>query len=375
MRAAFWAIWAVLLSAGIVQTAHGLQTDLIGVRATLEAFPTWSIGFIMAAYYCGYSSGSVLSHGVIARFGHVRTITVAFFTAACVIVLQALFVTPLVWALMRLISGLALSMAYVSFESWINERAENRVRGRMFSLYLVMQMIGMTGSQALLSIGNPKNTHLFLLTALLFVIGTTPILIARKIAPAKPPPEPLNVIALFHVSPLGALITALSGAGWAIVFAFGPVYAQRAGFSLGDISLFMGISMVTGALAQFPLGWLSDAIGRRATIALMTVGALAAALFGLWANGRGVMYGYIAMAAIGVSVFPLYGISVAHTNDRVAPQRRVAAAAGLVLLFGLGSIFGPLLSGGAMTVMGTSGFFAALAAVTALSVAVTAVAR
>jgi MFS family permease len=375
MRAAFWAVWAVLLSAGIVQTANGLQTDLIGVRATLEAFPPWTIGFIMAAYYCGYASGPLLSHGIIARFGHVRTVMVSVLVAACVIVLQALFVTPFVWAALRLLCGLALSMTYVSFESWINERAENRVRGRMFSLYLVMQMIGMTGSQGLLSIGDPKNTHLFLLAASLFVIGGVPIWIARHRAPANPPPSPLNMVALFHVSPLGALITSLSGVSWAIVAAFGPVYAQRAGFSLSAIGLFMGVAMVTGALAQFPLGWLSDAIGRRATIALMTAAGLAAALFGLWGNGRGVIYGYIAMAAIGVSVFPLYGISVAHTNDRVAPERRVASAAGLVLLFGLGSIFGPLLAGGAVSAIGAGGFFASLAVTMALSVAVTAAAR
>jgi MFS family permease len=104
----------------------------------------------------------------------------------------------------------------------------------------------------------------------------------------------------------------------------------------------------------------------------MTVCALAASLFGLLTHKDGV---YIAMALIGATVFPLYAISVAHTNDRIAPHRRVASAAGLTLLFGLGSVFGPLLSGGAMSAMGVNGFFASLAAVTALSVAVTAIAR
>ena len=372
MRAALWAVWAVLLSAGIVQVANGLQTDLIGVRATLEAFPAWTTGIVMASYYCGYVTGSLLSHSVIQRLGHVQTTMAAVVIAACVIVLQALFVTPLAWIALRLLCGLSLAMTYVSYESWINERAENRVRGRIFSLYLVMQMIGMTGSQALLSAGDPRNTHLFILTAILFVIGGIPMLLARHMAPEKPPPSPIDMKALFTVSPLGALITTLSGIAWAIVFAFGPVYAQRAGFSLRNIGLFMGVAMVAGAIAQFPLGWLSDAVGRRATLILMTACGLAAALFGLWTHKDGV---YIAMVLIGASVFPLYAISVAHTNDRIAPHRRVASAAGLVLLFGVGSIFGPLLSGGAMSVMGVNGFFASLAAVMALSVAVTAIAR
>jgi hypothetical protein len=71
----------------------------------------------------------------------------------------------------------------------------------------------------------------------------------------------------------------------------------------------------------------------------------------------------------------MYAISAAHTNDAVAPQNRVSAAAGLVLLFGLGSILGPLASGGAMSAMGGDGYYVVLAATLAASLAVTAITR
>jgi hypothetical protein len=54
---------------------------------------------------------------------------------------------------------------------------------------------------------------------------------------------------------------------------------------------------------------------------------------------------------------------------------RVAAAAGLVLLFGLGSIAGPLAVGSAITALGAGGFFVVLAAVMGLSVAACALPR
>jgi hypothetical protein len=47
----------------------------------------------------------------------------------------------------------------------------------------------------------------------------------------------------------------------------------------------------------------------------------------------------------------------------------------LVLLFGLGSIFGPLLSGGAVTALGPGGFYVVLAAGSALSLAAAAATR
>lgn len=62
-------------------------------------------------------------------------------------------------------------------------------------------------------------------------------------------------------------------------------------------------------------------------------------------------------------------IAAAHTNDSVVPGSRVPAAAGLVLLFGLGSIVGPLATGWAIMAMGLFGYFAVLAASTFASVA------
>ena len=245
----------------------------------------------------------------------------------------------------------------------------------MFSLYLVSQMVGLTLAQLLLNAGNPRTPILFALSAAIFVVGAVPIWFARGRAPAQAPPVPFNIIALMRLSPMGAAATALSGVSWAIVFTFGPVYAQRAGFSISEISLFMGVAMVGGALMQFPLGWLSDAIGRRATIFFMSLGGVAASLLGLWLHAMPHVYQYLPFALIGALVLPLYGLGAAHTNDHVAPQTRVAAAAGLVLLFGLGSILGPLVVGSAITTLGAGGFFVVLAGVMGLSVAACALPR
>jgi MFS family permease len=165
---------------------------------------------------------------------------------------------------------------------------------------------------------------------------------------------------LFRLSPLGVIATVLAGISWSALFTFGPVYAQRNGFDLSGISLFMSLAMVSGAVLQFPLGWVSDHIGRRTTIALLCTAATLASLFGVWANSEPRWIEDIAAGLIGGLVFPLYALSAAQLNDTVVAANRVAASAGLILLFGLGSIIGPLASGGAMTLLGPVGFFAVL---------------
>ena len=130
MRAAIASVWAVILTIGFVQVANGLQTSLLGVRGGMEAFPAWTIGLIMASYYLGYSGAPLASRWIIGRAGHVNTMTVGALCAAIVIVVHALLVSPMAWAVLRAVSGFALSCLYVAAESWIHDRVDNANRGR-----------------------------------------------------------------------------------------------------------------------------------------------------------------------------------------------------------------------------------------------------
>jgi MFS family permease len=292
----------------------------------------------------------------------VRTIVACVFVAGAIIVAHAFVVTPIGWAAFRFVSGFALALVYVAFESWINARVGNALRGRVFSIYIITQMTTMTLAQYLLSLGDPRTAGPFLFASVLFVLAAVPVAAGHSSAPAAAPPVPLNVLKLLRTSPLGALATALAGTSWAIVGTMGPVYAQHVGFDLKGIALWMGLTMAAGGISQFPFGWLSDVFGRRRAIATIFVLGLAASLIGLWAVTQGADANLAVAALAGLCIFPLYAVSVAHVNDAIAQEDRVAAAAGLILLNGLGSIFGALLCGWAMTALGPSGFYAALAA-------------
>jgi MFS family permease len=228
----------------------------------------------------------------------------------------------------------------------------------------------MTLAQYLLSLGNPKTVGPFLFSAVLFVLAAVPIIVGRRSAPAAAPPVPFNVFRLLRGSPLGALSTALAGTTWAIVGTMGPVFAQRVGFDLKGIALWMGLAMVGGSISQFPAGWISDVIGRRKVIAATFALGVAVSLLGLWSVPHGANANLAVAGLVGFCVFPLYAVSVAHVNDFIAQEGRVAAASGLVLLYGLGSIVGALSSGWAMTSMGPVGFFAALGAAMSIGVMV-----
>ena len=64
--------WALFFGFGIISLAHGLQGSLIGVRSIIEGFSFISAGLVVAGYYVGYLSGSVIIPVFLKRVGHIR---------------------------------------------------------------------------------------------------------------------------------------------------------------------------------------------------------------------------------------------------------------------------------------------------------------
>ena len=53
--------WPLLLGMGILMLGAGLQGTILGLRATLEGFPTPVTGLVMSCYYVGYLLGTLVA--------------------------------------------------------------------------------------------------------------------------------------------------------------------------------------------------------------------------------------------------------------------------------------------------------------------------
>jgi len=357
LRASFAGVSAAIVSALFIQAGNGLQTDLTGLRAD-AAFAPDMIGLTLASYYAGYCAAPLASRAIVGRLGNIISITVCMILAAGAILLQPLMENAPVWIVLRAVSGFAISLSYVAIESWINDAVPNPVRGRVFSIYMVMQIVGMTAAQGLLSFHNLDSFTPFLWAAALFAVPAVTVLLAHRPGSSAIPPRPVGLLQLSRLAPLATTATVIAGLSWAILFTFGPVYARRIGLNLSGISLFMGLAMAAGGALQLPAGWLSDVIGRRTVIGLLFGGGVIAALIGFGDFSR--TWTFAAIALEGACVFPIYSMTASQIHDQIPREQRVAAAASLILLFGLGSLLGPLLCGWIMNVVGTSAFFGVL---------------
>jgi len=121
--------WALLLGMGLIMLGNGLQGTLIGLRASMEGFGTIITGFVMSGYFIGLIAGCQLIPIVVGRVGHIRTFGALASLASIAILVQAIFVDPWTWWVMRLITGFSYAGLYIVAESWINDAADNKTRG------------------------------------------------------------------------------------------------------------------------------------------------------------------------------------------------------------------------------------------------------
>jgi MFS family permease len=360
---AAWGVWALLIGMGLIMLGNGLQGTLLGVRASGEGFGDSITGFVMSGYFVGFLAGSTVTARAVRRVGHVRVFAALASIASIAILVHSVFVTPLVWGLMRVMTGFAYAGLYVVTESWLNDRATNELRGRLFSVYMVVSYLGMGGGQLLLNVSDPGSHDLFILVSIIVSLALVPILLSATRQPDSATPEPLSMRQLYRISPLGTVGCFATGIANGTVFGMGAVYARTSGLTVSEVSIFMGALIVGGAIFQWPIGKLSDRIDRRKVITVVALSAAVLAAAAV-AMARVSDTGLLLLAlALGGTVLTLYSLFIAYTNDHLEPRQMVAASSGLVLATGIGAILGPSTTGLVMDMAGPDGFLWYLSAI------------
>ena len=253
----------MLLGMGMLMLGAGLQGTLLGLRATIEGFPTIVTGAVMACYYVGYLGGSLAAPRLVQRVGHIRVFAAFTSLASVTILLQGVFVDPWLWGLLRAASGVFFAGIYIIAESWLNARAVNRSRASLLAVYMVVIYLGLGLGQFLLNLADPGTTHLFILSSVLISLALVPTALSAQPAPEFSLPRHIRLRELFEVSPLGVIGVLFAGAISGTLFSLGPLFAAGSGLDTADVAAFMAASILASVATQFPVGRFSDRFERR----------------------------------------------------------------------------------------------------------------
>ncbi|MEJ2622852.1 MAG: MFS transporter [Candidatus Thiodiazotropha sp.] len=347
-------IITLLLGIGILLVGNGMLAVLIGLVAG-QAFSETVTGIVMSGYFVGFVGGSFIIPPLIRSVGYIRTFAGMAALASVATVAYGAFQDPVIWWLLRVISGICLVGIYIVVESWLNEQVPSKFRGRIFAIYMMVNMIALglgMGSGPLF--GNLDTFTPYVIASVLFTLGLVPVAFTPMPQPQSIPTPSPGFKHLYSASPTGFIGAVFSGVLNGILWGLGPIFWLRLGLSEAESATFMALVIGGGALLQWPIGHLSDGHDRRKIIiAVCLAAAMAALLISTTAT--------ISRLALAVCAFlygglmlTLYSVSVAHVNDRVEPGQILEAARTLLLLYGFGAMAGPAFSGPFMEYFGPS---------------------
>jgi len=348
----------LLIGVAILLTGSGLQGTLMPVRASIENFSTFAIAVVGASYFLGFTVGCLKGGELVKNVGHVRVFLAMTALASAAPLIHGLVLDPITWSLLRFLTGFCFAILYVVIESWLNERSSNENRGVVFSTYVMITLTMTAAGQMITLMYDPVGLELFVIASVLVSVAAVPVALSKSQTPELPQETDVNLRRLLKISPSGFFGCLASGLTSGAFWSFAPVFAAGSTNDISLVAWFMTAAVAGGAMGQWPLGFLSDSLGRRKTLAISAgtaalVAAIIVSTFGDLDFTGMVLLG----AAWGFFSFPLYSISVAHSNDHADPKDYVMVSSGLLLMYGLGATAGPFMASALMTLSNLSGLF------------------
>ena len=345
-------------------SGYGLFLNSAGVKLTQMGVSNITIGVLNAAFFIGGTISAIVSHRIISRVGHIRSFSV-FGALFAIAALAHLMVEQLwMWGILRAVLGFCHYSLLMVVESWFTARSVPQNRAKILALYEVVYYMSSATSVLLLSL-NMTSNNIFTLAAILVIAATLPVGLTRMQQPEIPKRERISLPHVFSIVPLAWIACFMAGIFINGFFTMGSVFILKLGYSLPQVSLFLGSAMIGGFTIQLFIAWLSNKFGRPRTIFGCACVAAVAAISGmlLLVGLPGNIWTQCVIAlAIGCSGFPMYALGLARANDVLpANMNTVEVNRCLLFVYGLGSLVAPLILGSVMQLFNHFGFYSVYA--------------
>lgn len=363
---------AVLLFAvSIVGLSLGATLPLVALRLLDNGASALQIGILSAVP----AAGMILAATLVDRACQLmsrRRLYLLCFVLCTASTLAIEFSSHSLWLLAaaRLALGVGMGIAIILGEAWVNELCGEKNRGTIVALYATsftaFQLLGPT----LVALLGAQTPWVVLLVSAGHLIALATVALAMPeegIHEHVEEPRSFSLAGFLKVAPalcMGVLFFSFFDS---VVLSLFPVYASSHGYAVGIAAFMATVILLGDMIFQMPLGWLSDRLDRSSLHLLCGVGAMLIGLALPWLISQPSLL-WPALMLLGAVAGGVYTLALVLIGQRFRGRDLVTANAAAGMLWGVGSLLGPLLSGSLMD-LGPQGVPVALALAAGLFVA------
>lgn len=358
MRSILVSIMALFIAIFLLLLGNSLLSTLIILRGVAEGFSDKYLGVLTSVYFLGAFVATLVSSKMIKQMGHIRCFTFCTALLGCAALAYLFFISTYIWLLIRFFTGFGVFVMYTVVESWLNRQTQDNYRSRIFSIYTLVNLVAAAASQQFLAIDDATGYLLFIVASFLITASIMPISWTKLQQPQVAIDMPsLSLFSTYKAAPFALVGCLLSGLIMGPFWGLTPLYVTGLGYSETQLATFISVSILGGALIQYPVGRLSDKMDRRKVI-LFT--CFTASLVAIFMSISAVYFSQVRILITVLSamfcglVLAVYPMSVVHLVDRIHKEHLVAGSSALLMIYGIGSFIGPTLAGFSLEYLGVA---------------------
>lgn len=250
--------------------------------------------------------------------------------------------------LLRFAMGACVSVMYIVLEYWLNATVEARYRGLVLGAYGMAIVTGMGAGPLMIAQTGTTGLLPFAFGAILFLACASIKFFARQGAPTAhltgtaPQGNPFRIL---HLAPALAAAGLLHGVVESGMYAFLPLYGMGFGLTEAQGARLLTCIFWGAILLQLLLGWLADRWNALNTLRLAAgINAAGAMLLPFFLpQADGLLWCY--MLIWGGTIPTIYTLTSTCIGHRYQGDRLAHALLTFILMYGLGSLIGPNLTG------------------------------
>jgi MFS family permease len=345
-----WSLAAIIAAVTVFGVTIGLAGPLMsltlegrGVEATLN-------GLNAGTAFLGVILGPLLTPRCVRLFGLRNFLLTCFAIDFAVFPMMRVFDSVAAWFILRVVLGMVGSSIFTASEAWITILAGNAARG----IYAASLSAGFACGPLVLSLTGIEGWLPFIVGNAITALACVPLLAVGNSANDLGRGRGRSPLRMFGKAPLLLLTVALFGLYEQSLLALLPVWGVRIGLSRTVAATSLSAIFIGAILLQWPVGLLSDRVGRftalRACGAIALCGAILLATMTLSTPAL-----FCLLFLWGGSAAAIYPVALSMAGDRFQGSEMMAVNAAMIIAYGLGSLIGPTLGGLAIDLGGPAG--------------------
>jgi MFS family permease len=363
-----FSIAAIVLSTVILQLGNNMIAPLLVLRASNAGENLGYVGLIPTAYGIGFVFGCFWGQKLINHVGLIRAFAVAAALLASLAIIMHLTSNTAGWIAIRGIMGCSIAIVSTCADSWVGRGTPTAMRGQVMGLYAAVTKLAHVSAPTLLAASIYVSDQGILIAASLFALSLVPVAMAKMPAHEEMMEKNgLSFRALFIAAPSSIAAASAVGLANGAVLNFLPIYGLSINFPMSEAVALLAYAHFGGLLMQWPLGLISDVVGRRAVMATgLIVASAIAIIISMQTTSAGNLIFWLVFIW-GGSALSIYSIALSHAIDHFEGDNLVSICATMLVTWSTASVMGPVLAGLVMESFGPTAMFSFSATCQALA--------